>query len=120
MDGAEDGGFEAAKGKIKVGYFWNRKSIFSAVAVLSRLSNGWVAGVGEAKNLGDFVETFADSIISSSANNFEVVVTLHIDDLSMAAGYNGGEEWKFWLMAAKPIGINVGFKMMSGIKRDVV
>ena len=48
------------------------------------------AGVGEAEDFGGFVEGFADGVVEGGADDFEGVVALHVDELSVAAGdYEG-------------------------------
>ena len=62
-----------------------REMILLRVAVFSGLADGWAARVGKTENFGDFVETFADGVVSGGADDFELIVGLHIDDLGMAA-----------------------------------
>ena len=52
------------------------------------ITNGGAAWVGKAENFGDFVEAFADGIVAGGADDFEIVVLLHVNDLSMAATYD--------------------------------
>lgn len=44
------------------------------VASLGDLRDGGATWVGEAEDFGNFVKTFTDGIISSGANNFEMIM----------------------------------------------
>ncbi len=120
LDGAENSGFKAAEREVEVADLRDWKVIFVLVASFGGFSDRWAARVGEAENFGDLVETFANGVVASSADDIEMVVTLHVDDLSVAARNNGGEKREFWLMAAEPVGIDMGFEVVSGVKRLVV
>ena len=107
LDRAQHGGFEAAKGKIELVYFWYGQFVSVWIARFCCFGDGGAARVGEAKYFCDFVETFADCVVARSANNFKVVVAVHVDKLRVASGYDGGYKGEFWLMATEPVGVNV-------------
>lgn len=94
LGGAEDGGFETRKGKVKTVDFGVREGVFVAVAMFGDLADLRAAWVGETEDFGDFVETFADGVISGGADDVEMVVFCHVNELSVATGNNGGEERK--------------------------
>ena len=94
--------------------------VFFRVAVLGGSRDGWAARVGQAENFGGLVETFADGVVARGADDFEVVVTLHVDDLGVTAGNDGGEKWEFGLVAAEPVGVDMGFEVVSRVEWDVV
>lgn len=48
------------------------------------LADGRATWVGKTENFGDFIKTFADSVVASSADDFEVVMLGHSDNLSVA------------------------------------
>ncbi len=50
----------------------------------------------------------------------KIVVTFHINNLSVAARDHERKEWKFWLVTTEPVGINVGFEMVDRVERNVV
>lgn len=83
-------------------------------------SNSGATWVGKSENFGDFIENFADGVIASAADDMKVVVVLHIYNLRMTAGNDEGEERKFRFVATQPVSVDVGFEMMSRVKRDVV
>ena len=60
----------------------------------SGLGDGGAAGVGEAEDFGDFVEAFADGVVAGGADDFEIVMFFHIDDLGVATRDDEGEEGK--------------------------
>ena len=79
LDGAKDGGFEAREGKIKgVIGLGVREMIFIRVTIFGGLRNSWATRVGKAEDFGDFVKTFADGVVMSGANNFEIIMFLHV------------------------------------------
>lgn len=84
LDGAEHGGFESRERKIEVGDFGMRKFISVRITVFGTLGNGGAAGVGKTEDFGDFVEAFADGIVAGSANDFELIMGGHVDDLGVA------------------------------------
>lgn len=94
LGGAENGGFETGKRKIKTVNFGVREGVFVAVAMFGDLADLRAAWVGEAKDFGDFVETFTDGVISGGADDVEMVMFCHINELSVATGNNGCEERK--------------------------
>ena len=97
LDGAEDGGFEAGEGEVEgVFCFGVGEGVFFRVAGFGGGGDGGAAGVGEAEDFGDFVEAFADGVVEGGADDVEVVVAGHADDLGVAAGDDEGEEGKFW------------------------
>jgi len=87
LNGAEDGGFKAGEREVE-GVFglWVGEGVFFRVAVLGGCGDGGAARVGEAEDFGDFVETFTDGVVQGCADDFEVVVAGHADDLGVAAG----------------------------------
>ena len=94
--------------------------VFVWVAVFGGVSHRWATRVGKTEDFGDLIEAFADGVVSGGADNFEVIMALHVDDLSVATADDGGEKWEFWLVAAEPVGIDVRFKVMSWVERFVV
>ena len=120
LDGAKYGGFDATKGKIEAVNFWDGERVFVRSASCGGLSDGWATGVGQAEDFGNLIEAFANGVIASSADNFEMIMTFHVNNLSMTARDDGGKEWKFWLVATEPVGVDVRFKMMSWIEWFVV
>ena len=120
LDGAENGSFEATKGEIEVTNVWNWELVAVRIALFGGFGDGWATRVGEAKDLSDLVEAFADGVIASSADDFEVVVFFHVNNLGVAARNNGSKKWKFWFISAEPVGVDVGFEVMSRIKWDIV
>lgn len=59
--------------------------IFFGVAISCSFGDRGTARVGETEDFGDFVEAFADGVVESRADDFEVVVGGHFDDLGVAA-----------------------------------
>ena len=94
LGGAENGGFETGKRKIKTVNFGVRKGVFVAVAMFGELADLRAAWIGETKDFGNFVETFADGVVSGGADDVEMVMFCHVNELGVAAGNNGGEERK--------------------------
>lgn len=90
------------------------------VAIFGGAGNVWTARVGEAENFGDLVETFADGVVAGGSDDFKMIVTFHVDNLSVATGDNGGDKWKFWLIAAEPVSVDMRFEVMSRIEWLVV
>ena len=120
LDGAKNGSLETTERKIKLVDFRDGEVIFMRIASLGGSGNGGAAWVGKTENFGDFIETFANGVIAGSANNFEIVVTLHIYNLGVTARNDGSEEGEFGLVAAEPVGVNVRFEVMSWVERFVV
>ena len=83
------------------------------------MGNSWAARIGKAKNFGDFIKTFTDSIITGRGDNFKMIVSGHADDLSVAARNDEGKERKFRFFS-EPIGINMRFKMMYWVKWNMM
>ena len=63
---------------------------------------------GKTEDFCDLVKAFADGVVARRADNFEVIMAFHVDNLGVAAADYGCEEWEFWIIAAKPVGIDVG------------
>ena len=104
LNGAEDGGFEAGEGEVETVDFGVGEAIFVGVAFFCGLSDGGAAGVGEAEDFGDFVEAFADGVVQSGADDVEVVVLGHADDLSVAAGDDESQKREGrCLLACEPV-----------------
>ena len=70
--------------------------VFVFVAFEGGLRDGGAAGVGEAEDFGDFVEAFADGVVASGADDLEVAVAGHFDDLGVATGDYKSKEREFW------------------------
>ncbi len=84
---SQDGGFEAREREVEgVFRFGVGERVFFWGALFCGLGDGGAAGVGETEDFGDFVETFADGVVESSADDLEVVMFSHADDLGVAAG----------------------------------
>lgn len=86
MDGAEDGGLEAGEREVEVINLWMWERVFSRVTIESGLGDGRAARVGKAEDLGDFVEAFTDGVVAGGADDVELVMGRHVDDLGVAAG----------------------------------
>lgn len=84
LDGTEHGGFESREGKIEIWDFGVGKFVGVRVAIFGAFGDGGAAGVGKAENFGDFVETFADGVVAGGADDLELVVGGHEDDLGVA------------------------------------
>lgn len=118
LDGPEDGSFEPREGKIEVGDVRMGEMIGVGIAGLGAASDGRSAGVRQTENLGDLVKTFADSIVASGADNFELVMSGHIENLSMAARDDEGEQGELGEGSRiEPVGIDMGFEVVDGIER---
>lgn len=92
MDGAEDGGFEAGEGEVEAVDLRMGKMIGCRVAGLGAAGNSGAAGVGEAEDFGDLIEAFADSVVASGADDLEMVVLGHVDDLGVTTRDDESEE----------------------------
>jgi len=60
------------------------------------------SGIGETEDFGDFIESFADGIVQSGADNFEIIVRFHVDELGVTAGDDESykrETWKGVILA---------------------
>lgn len=79
------------------------------VAIFGQFCDIWSARIGKSEDFCDLVKAFADGVVARGADNFEVIVAFHVDDLGMAAADDRGEERKLRLVAAKPVGIDMGF-----------
>ena len=66
------------------------------VAIFCSFGDGWCTGVGKTKDLGDFVEAFTDSIISSSTDDFKFLMRWHCDNLCVTARNNERDQGEFW------------------------
>lgn len=98
-----------------------REFVFFGVTFFGSLGDGRAARIGETEDFGDFVENFADGVIVGCADNFEVVVVLHEDNLRVPTRYDESDEGEFGILAARePVGVDMGFQMMNGIKGLVV
>ena len=68
------------------------------------------ARIGKAEDFGDFVEAFADGVVTGCADNFKGIMGGHREDLGVAAGNDEGEDGEFYIIfGIKPVGIDVGF-----------
>ncbi len=92
LDGAEDGGLEAGEREVEAINLRMWERVFSRVAIESGLGDGRAARVGKAEDLGDFVEAFTDGVVAGGANDVELIMSGHVDDLSVAARDDKGEE----------------------------
>ena len=64
------------------------------------MGDSWSAWIREAKNLGDFIKTFTNGVVSCGANDFKMIMGVHFKNLSMATGNNEREKrenWQAWL-----------------------
>lgn len=120
LDSAENGGFDAAKGEIEAVDFWNWEMIFVWVALLDLFGDVWAARVGKAENFGDFVKTFAYGVVTRAADDFEMIVAFHVDNLGVTTTDNGCKKRELWIVTAEPVGVDVGFEVVSRIERLVV
>lgn len=68
------------------------KVVFVGVTIQGAFSNTGTTGVGEAEDFGDFVKTFTDGVIAGGADNFEMIVAGHIDNLSVPARDDKGKK----------------------------
>ena len=119
MDGAKEGGFETREGKIERIGEWVGESETMRITRFSELRNSWAARIGKTKNFGDFIEAFADRIITSRGDNLKMIMRGHADNLSMAARNDEGKEGKFRFFG-EPVGINMRFKMMYWVKWNMM
>ena len=88
LDGAEDGSLEAGEGEVETGDLRVGEVVFVGIAIFGGCGDGGAAGVGEAEDFGDFVETLADGVVAGGADDFEGVVGRHVENLGVAArGY---------------------------------
>ena len=93
LDFSQDGGFETGKTKIKAAVFgfaavWRgelgvRETVLFGVAIFGSLGDRGATRVGETENFRDLIKTFADGIVSGGADDFELVVSEHTDNLGM-------------------------------------
>lgn len=83
LDGAEHGSFESREGKIEIRNFGMGKFVGVRVAILGTFGDGGTTRVGKAEDFGDFVEAFADGIVAGSADDFELIVGGHVDNLGV-------------------------------------
>ena len=119
MDGTKEGCFEPREREIERIGEWVRKSKAMGITRFSEMGNSWAARIGKAKNFGDFIEAFTDSIITGRGDNFKMIMGGHTDNLSVAARNDEGKERKFRFFG-EPIGINMRFKMMYWVEGDVM
>ena len=68
------------------------KKIFFWISGFGCGGDGGAARVGKTKNFGDFIETFADGIIESGADDFKLIMVFHANDLSMTSRDDEGEK----------------------------
>ena len=94
--------------------------VFIWVALLGFLGDVWAARVGKTENLGDFIKTFTNGVVAGGADDFEMIVALHVNDLGVATTDDGCEEWKLGIVATEPVGVNVRLEMMGRVERLVV
>ena len=102
LDGAKEGGFEAGVAKIEGiievgvgedesvavarGGFYSLASVSFGDFTEGGFGNRRAARVRKTEDFRDFVETFADGVVVGGADDFEMVVGGHADDLGVAAG----------------------------------
>lgn len=121
LDGAEDGGLEAGERKIEAINLRMWERVFSRVTIESGLSDRGAARVGKAEDLGDFVEAFTDGVVAGGADDVELIMSGHVDDLGVAAGDDEGEKWEGGggvrlVVVMEPVGVDVGLEMVDGVK----
>lgn len=56
--------------------------------VLCDFGDGGTSWVGKTEDFGNFVETFANGVVASGADNFKMVVALHMNNLGVSARDN--------------------------------
>ena len=65
-----------------------REVVFIRVTILSSFGDRGAARIGKTEYFGDFIKAFANSVISSSTDDLELIMSGHADDLGVAAGNN--------------------------------
>ena len=92
LNSAQDGSFKTGKGKIKLGNLRMRKFVLVAITSESKLGNSGPTGIGKTEDFRNLIKTFADGVVASGADNFEVIVVGHMDDLGVTAGDDKSQE----------------------------
>lgn len=82
------------------------------------LGDSWAARVGEAEELGNFIEGFAGGIILRLAEHLILEVILHQHQLRMSAGNDECEQGKSqFRIFTKQVGIDMAFEMLDADER---
>ena len=56
------------------------------------MGDSWSTWIRETENLGDFIKTFTNSVVSCGANDFKMIMSIHFKNLSMATGNDEREK----------------------------
>ena len=56
------------------------------------MGDSWSTWIRETENLGDFIKTFTNGVVSCGANDFKMIMSVHFKNLSMATGNNEREK----------------------------
>lgn len=56
------------------------------------MGDSWSTWIRETENLGDFIKTFTNGVVSCGANDFKMIMCVHFKNLSMATGNNEREK----------------------------
>ncbi len=93
------------------------KRIGLGVAGEGEFGNRWAAGIGKTEDFGDFIKTFTDSVVACGADDFELVMGGHVEDLGVSARDGEGKKREFGnTVRFEPVGINMGFEVVDSIK----
>ena len=90
------------------------------VAGFGGVGDSGTTWVGEAEDFCNLVKNFADGIVASAAEDGEVVVCGHADNLSVSTREDKGKKRKVGVVSTEPVGVDVGFEVMDRVERDVV
>lgn len=56
------------------------------------MGDSWSTWIRETENLGDFIKTFTNGVVSCGANDFKMIMSIHFKNLSMATGNDEREK----------------------------
>lgn len=70
--------------------------VFSAIAGEGGMGDSWSTWIRETENLGDFIKTFTNGVVSCGTNDFEMIMSVHFKNLSMATGNDEREKRENW------------------------
>lgn len=96
--------------------FGNGELVFLGIAELGGSSDGGTAGIGKSKHFRNFVEDFADGVVTGFADDLVVSVGIKKHDLGVAAGGDEGEGGEVDGFAVEPVGVDVTFDVIDGVE----